>query len=120
MWDFQVSLSSDQRALIENNGSVSTFQRTKEPWFKMYMTTYATSRCYIQMYKFLKFGLISKTFGGFLELFHFHSNRPLSEHIFRECQSYMYAFVTTSYNQHAFYLNQYDLIIRRTSIYIHL
>jgi hypothetical protein len=31
MCDFHVSLSSDQRALIENNGSVNTFQRTKEP-----------------------------------------------------------------------------------------
>jgi hypothetical protein len=33
MWDFHVSLSSDQWALIENNGSVNNFQRTKEPWF---------------------------------------------------------------------------------------
>jgi hypothetical protein len=36
MCDFHVSLRSDQRALIENNGSVNIFQRTKEPWFKVY------------------------------------------------------------------------------------
>jgi hypothetical protein len=36
MWDFHVSLSSDQRALIENNGSVNTLQRTKETWFNTY------------------------------------------------------------------------------------
>jgi hypothetical protein len=40
MCDFHVSLSSDQRALIENNGSVNTFQRTKEPWFKQGYSVY--------------------------------------------------------------------------------
>jgi hypothetical protein len=44
MCDCNVSLSSDQRALIENNGSVNTFQRTKEPWFKFCSVLFYSSR----------------------------------------------------------------------------
>jgi hypothetical protein len=34
MWDFNVSLSSEKRAIFENNAAVNTFQNIKEPWLK--------------------------------------------------------------------------------------
>jgi hypothetical protein len=36
MWDFNVSLSTEKRAIFENNASVNTFQNIKEPWLNRY------------------------------------------------------------------------------------
>jgi hypothetical protein len=36
-WEFHVSMSSDERALFENNGSVNVLGQTKEPWFKCWL-----------------------------------------------------------------------------------